>query len=217
MKITIICISVILFLSEIGVLADKKPPSLEELTGKLNPVQALHRARKLWDHEKAKIEFDSIAGPYFVLSLSKDFNSGYLLYFVNKDRFIVSEVQIDAYGKKERDKIMILHKDLMKIDDQLLDSARVKERFQSERGTQLILMRLVYYISFWGGFLPHAPVVWWLVDENGECYSMSLNGDLISFKEIFEQRKSMKGVKVIRDEPSNTPRQGDTGNERSPR
>lgn len=193
MKKTIVCFLFILMLA--GTATGKKPPSVEELNGQLTPKGAFKRAETILRHGKRELNYDSIAGPYFVHSQSNRYNHFYLLYFL-KNRVIRGQLEIDAYGKKRNDRIVLFGiNPKTKIDSLYLDPGKVKEKFQSEKNLSTTWVQLVCPIEFPEPFLIAPPaIVWWLLDQNGDCYYMTLSGRVFSFNELVLHE--VEGLKV---------------------
>jgi hypothetical protein len=161
---------------------------------KITQAQAMERAKKLC--KKEKLTYDSILGPYFVLPLSNETRPYYLVYFTTGE-IVTGECLIDAC-KKNRDDICFSRG--IRVTDLLLDSTQVKERFPDLKP---IFIQLVSPVKFWGPLgkkmlIPHYYVVWWVIDENGDCYYIDLDVSSkyvpiekhkTSFKALAETRK----------------------------
>jgi hypothetical protein len=227
MKKAIICVLLTFFIIRIGVGTDKKTPSSEELRGQLNPEQALERAKVLWKseagkveqtwekimHEKVRAEYDSIWGPYFVLSQVVNLNSSYLLFFVKSDGAIVGQALVDAHGEKSNDKIWIFPKaEGPDYKTFILDSCSVEQKFYQSFQKEVVFSQMVFPARFWGpSFITHLPAVWWLIDQDGYCYFMTFSGDIYRFSKLLEMKSKRKeGMRIITNQDLVNP--GDSSN-----
>jgi len=162
---------------------------------KITPTQAMERAKALC--KKEKITYDSVLGPYFVLPHSSESRPSYLVYFT-KGEIVTGELWIDACGKNENDHCFA--KNVRKVNNLRLDSVQVKELFKSEKGLEVLFLQLVSSAQFWKPrMIPYHSIAWWLIDENGDCYYITLFGHITSFKELAESRKRKPPVKIIKN------------------
>jgi len=163
---------------------------------KITSEHALERAKELC--KKEKITYDSVLGPYFVLPHSNESKPGYLVYFA-KTEMIIGECWIDAYGIGND---ACFPRRTIRVNDLLLDSTEIKEWFHLEKEVKVIFIQLVSPAKFWGSkLIPHFPAVWWVIDENGDCYYITLTGERISFRGLAKLRYiKEERVKVITDD-----------------
>lgn len=220
MKNTIIAVLLFLLISAIRVASGQSPSFSHKSNGQLEPVEALDRAKALWKgqvgkveknweklmHEKVKAEYDSILGPYFAVSQVPKFNSSYLIFFVKNDGAVVGQALVDGYGEKANDEILIFPK--AKGPDYktfILDSSSVEQRFHQSCQKKLVFSQLVFPARFWGpSFISHLPAVWWVIDDAGNCYYITLTGDIFSFSEL-AGKIGQKVPGVIYDDPGGQP------------
>jgi len=149
-------------------------------TETLSPSEALEKAKEIC--KEYGILYDRALGPYLVLPQSSESEPEYLVY-LTRDTMIVSECWID--GRSDDCGRLITS-----VADLLLDSAEGKERFKKEKGIEAIFIQLVFPIELlWGRRLMVQPVAWWIIDKKGDCYYVSLSGEIISFKKLAAIRK----------------------------
>lgn len=140
----------------------------------ITPEEALEKAKEIC--KEYGILYDRALGPYLVLPHSSESEPEYLLYFA-RDTMITANCWID--GRKDR-----CCRYIAPVTIFLLDSAEVKERFKSEKGTEVIFIQLVRPIRLWSPKFMLNSVVWWIIDKKGNCYYVSLHGEIISFKKL---------------------------------
>jgi len=160
--------------------------------------QILEKAKSLFESEKGKVEqywqkirnedikadYDTILGPYFVVSQRPDLNPGYLCYFAKQGN-ITGQAVIDSYGMKGD--ISIFPKGKTKYTTLVLDFCAAEQKFYEKfpDSKKAVLAQLVFPARFWGpSFITHLPAVWWLIDDAGNCYYITLTGDIFSFSEL---------------------------------
>lgn len=200
MKKTIICFLMIFFMVGLGVEGGKKPLSLEELKCQLTPKEALEKAREMWNNEKGnveqywqetkkqyvKAEYDTIVGPYSVLSQQPGVNSGFLLYFVKGENIIGQAVIYSQQGIKD-DEIGIFPKGTTKYSTLLLEPSAVEQKFKEKfpKAKEAVFVQMVFPARFWGpSFITALPAVWWVIDGTGNCFYVTLTGDIFSFSKL---------------------------------
>lgn len=149
----------------------------------ITPEEALEKAKEI--SKEDGILYDRSLGPYLVLPHSSESEPRYLVYLA-RDTMTVSECWIggrsDGCGRY-----------ITPVADLLLDSAEVKERFKSEKRIEAIFIQLVFPIELlWGRRLMVQPVAWWIIDKKGDCYYVSLFGEIISFKKLADIKKKTK-------------------------
>jgi len=157
---------------------------------KITRTQAVERAKKQCKEKEflyGPILYDSVLGPYFALPHSAESKPGYMVYLA-KGEMITCECWIYADKGEKNNGCFPLSK--TRINDLLLDSNVVKERFESSKGFKVIFIQLVAPAKFWEPkLILYFAAVWFVIDENGDCYYITLGGAIVSFKEYAEVRK----------------------------
>jgi hypothetical protein len=159
----------------------------------ISPEKALKKAEKII--KKEKTNYDKVLGPLFIHPQGES-GSNYLVYFALRGA-VVSECFVDGCGKKTSCYPMRT----TTTDELWLTEAKVIETFKVEKKKEAIFVQFVSPLKLLTGELtPHLPAVWLIIDEDGNCYYMSIYGYVKTFSEMLEQRrKQEKNIKIIRD------------------
>jgi len=156
----------------------------------ITPEEALEKAKELF--KEYGILYDRVLGPYLVLPHSSESEPRYLVYLA-RDTMMVADCWID--GRSDYCGRLIAPVAIL-----LLDSLKVKEWFKKEKRIEAIFIQLVYPARFWGrGSISPSAEMWWVIDEKGDCYYVSLTGEIISFKKLADIRKKPRDFKIIED------------------
>lgn len=159
----------------------------------ISPEKALKKAEKII--KKEKTNYDEVLGPLFI-HLQGESGFNYLVYFALRGA-VVSECFVDGCGKKTSCYPMRT----TGTDELWLTEAKVAETFKVKKKKEAIFVQFVSPLTcLIGELVPHTPGIWWIIDEDGNCYYMHFfGGNIGSFEEMLEQRKKVKNIKIIRD------------------
>jgi len=155
----------------------------------ITPEEALEKAKEIC--KEYGILYDRVLGPYLVLPQSSEIKPWYMVYFA-RDTMMVADCYI---GERNDCGGLIAPVSIL-----LLDSLKVKEWFKKEKRIEAIFIQLVYPARFWGrGSISPSAEMWWVIDEKGDCYYVSLTGEIKSFKKLADIRKKPRDFKIIED------------------